>query len=119
MDIDMGGRTNRPGEELTKRRVSISDQIMGLDNPGFEHHRRISASSEHNSEQSRRKSILHHGGGGGGGGGGGSHCDSAENIPQYKFDLENGRVNGNRKKSAYSLSSSIRDKIEYSEELER
>lgn len=109
MDIDMAGRTNRPGEELTKRRVSISEQIMGLDNPGFEHHRRISASSEHNSDQGRRKSILHHG----------SHCDSAENIPQYKFDLENGRVNGNRKKSAYSLSSSIRDKIEYSEELER
>jgi len=110
MEIDMGGRTNRPSEELAKRRVSISDQIMGLDNPAFEHHRRISASSEHNSDQGRRKSILHHGG---------SHCDSAENIPQYKFDLENGRINGNRKKSAYSLSSSIRDKIEYSEELER
>jgi hypothetical protein len=110
MEIDMGGRTNKPGEELAKRRVSISDQVMGFDNPAFEHHRRISASSEHNSDQGRRKSILHHGG---------SHCDSAENIPQYKVDLENGRINGNRKKSAYSLSSSIRDKIEYSEELER
>ncbi|KAL6432156.1 hypothetical protein ACFW04_006690 [Cataglyphis niger] len=96
---------------MAKRRVSISDQVLGLDNPAFEHHRRISASSEHNSDQGRRKSILHHGG---------SHCDSVENInPQYKFDLENGRINGNRKKSAYSLSSSIRDKIEYSEELER
>ncbi|XP_011643733.1 uncharacterized protein LOC105431319 [Pogonomyrmex barbatus] len=110
MDIEMGGRMNKPSEELAKRRVSISDQVMGLDNPAFEHHRRISASSEHNSDQGRRKSILHHGG---------SHCGSVENIPQYKFDLENGRINGNRKKSAYSLSSSIRDKIEYSEELER
>ncbi|XP_011878009.1 PREDICTED: mitochondrial sodium/hydrogen exchanger 9B2 isoform X1 [Vollenhovia emeryi] len=106
METEMGGRANKPSEELAKRRVSISDQVMGLDNPAFEHHRRISASSEHNSDQGRRKSILHHGG-------------SAENIPQYKFDLENGRINGNRKKSAYSLSSSIRDKIEYSEELER
>ncbi|XP_077261569.1 na[+]/H[+] hydrogen antiporter 1 isoform X1 [Temnothorax americanus] len=108
MDIEMGSsRTNKPiSEELAKRRVSISDQVMGIDNPAFEHNRRISASSEHNSDQGRRKSILHHGG-------------SAENIPQYKFDLENGRINGNRKKSAYSLSSSIRDKIEYSEELER
>lgn len=109
----MAGRSNRPSEDLAKRRVSISDQIMGLDNPGFEHHRRISASSEHSSDQGKRKSILHppHGGA--------SRCDSAENIPQYRFDLENGRINGNRKKSAYSLSSSIRDKIEYSEELER
>lgn len=107
----MSGRTNKPSEEMAKRRVSISDQVLGLDNPAFEHHRRISASSEHNSDQGRRKSILHHGV---------SHCDSVENInPQYKFDLENGRINGNRKKSAYSLSSSIRDKIEYSEELER
>ncbi|XP_070163955.1 sodium/hydrogen exchanger 9B2 isoform X1 [Polyergus mexicanus] len=111
MEIDMSGRTNKPSEEMAKRRVSISDQVLGLDNPAFEHHRRISASSEHNSDQGRRKSILHHGS---------SHCDSVENInPQYKFDLENGRINGNRKKSAYSLSSSIRDKIEYSEELER
>lgn len=110
MEIDMSGRTNKPNEELAKRRVSISDQVLGLDNPAFEHNRRISASSEHNSDQGRRKSILHHGS---------SHCESAENIPQYKFDLENGRINGNRKKSAYSLSSSIRDKIEYSEELER
>ncbi|EFN71977.1 Mitochondrial sodium/hydrogen exchanger NHA2 [Camponotus floridanus] len=110
MEIDMSGRMNKPNEELAKRRVSISDQVMGLDNPVFEHNRRISASSEHNSDQGRRKSILHHGS---------SHCESAENIPQYKFDLENGRINGNRKKSAYSLSSSIRDKIEYSEELER
>lgn len=102
----MGGRTNKPSEEIGKRRVSISEQVMGHDNPAFEHHRRISASSEHNSDQGRRKSILHHGG-------------SVENIPQHKFDLENGRINGNRKKSAYSLSSSIRDKIEYSEELER
>ncbi|CAL1673463.1 unnamed protein product [Lasius platythorax] len=112
MEIDMSGRMNKPSEELAKRRVSISDQVLGLDNPAFEHHRRISASSEHNSDQGRRKSILHHSG---------SHCD--ENIPentlQHKFDLENGRINGNRKKSAYSLSSSIRDKIEYSEELER
>lgn len=106
----MSGRTNKPSEELAKRRVSISDQVIGLDNLAFEHHRRISAGSEHNSDQGRRKSILHHGG---------SHCDSVENIPQYKFDLENGRINGNRKKSAYSLSSSIRDKIEYSEELKR
>ncbi|XP_018050525.1 PREDICTED: mitochondrial sodium/hydrogen exchanger 9B2 [Atta colombica] len=110
MDIEMSGRTNKPSEELAKRRVSISDQVIGLDNLAFEHHRRISAGSEHNSDQGRRKSILHHGG---------SHCDSVENIPQYKFDLENGRINGNRKKSAYSLSSSIRDKIEYSEELKR
>ncbi|XP_012056551.1 PREDICTED: mitochondrial sodium/hydrogen exchanger 9B2 [Atta cephalotes] len=110
MDIEMSGRTNKPNEELAKRRVSISDQVIGLDNLAFEHHRRISAGSEHNSDQGRRKSILHHGG---------SHCDSVENIPQYKFDLENGRINGNRKKSAYSLSSSIRDKIEYSEELKR
>lgn len=106
----MGSKANKPSEELAKRRVSISDQVMGFDNPTFEHHRRISASSEHNSDQGRRKSILHHGG---------SHCDSAENIPQYKLDLENGRINSSRKKSAYSLSSSIRDKIEYSEELER
>ncbi|XP_018392780.1 PREDICTED: mitochondrial sodium/hydrogen exchanger 9B2 [Cyphomyrmex costatus] len=110
MDIEMGGRTtSKPSEELAKRRVSISDQVIGIDNPAFEHHRRISASSEHNSDQGRRKSILHHG----------SHCESMENIPQYKLDLENGRINGNRKKSAYSLSSSIRDKIEYSEELKR
>lgn len=108
----MSGRMNKPSEELAKRRVSISDQVLGLDNPAFEHHRRISASSEHNSDQGRRKSILHHSG---------SHCDEniPENILQHKFDLENGRINGNRKKSAYSLSSSIRDKIEYSEELER
>ncbi|XP_020285013.1 mitochondrial sodium/hydrogen exchanger 9B2 isoform X2 [Pseudomyrmex gracilis] len=109
MEIDMSGRTSssKPSEELAKRRVSISDQVVGHDNPAFEHHRRISASSEHNSDQGRRKSILH-------------HCGSVENIPQFKFDLENGRINnGNRKKSAYSLSSSIRDKIEYSEELER
>ncbi|KAK2587218.1 hypothetical protein KPH14_002958 [Odynerus spinipes] len=103
--MEIEGRTVRPCEELAKRRVSISEQVFGVDNPAFEHHRRISASSEHNSDQGRRKSILHH--------------DSAEHIPQHKFDLENGRVNGNRKKSAFSLSSSIRDKIEYSEELER
>ncbi|XP_029044926.1 sodium/hydrogen exchanger 9B2 isoform X1 [Osmia bicornis bicornis] len=105
MEIDMTGKTNRSNEELTKRRVSISDQILGLDNPGFDHHRRISASSEHNSDQGRGKSIMQHGG-------------STENI-QHKFDLENGRINGNRKKSTYSLTSSIRDKIQYSEELER
>ncbi|XP_043262930.1 uncharacterized protein LOC122403467, partial [Colletes gigas] len=110
MEIDMGGRTNKSTEELTKRRVSISDQILGTDNPTFDHHRRISASSEHNSDQGRGKSILAHGG---------SNHGSAENIPQHKFDLENGRINGNRKKSAYSLTSSIRDKIEFSEELER
>lgn len=103
--MEIEGRTTRPNEELAKRRVSISEQVFGVDNPTFEHHRRISASSEHNSDQGRRKSILHH--------------ESAEHIPQHKFDLENGRVNGNRKKSAFSLSSSIRDKIEYSEELER
>lgn len=111
MENDTGGRAGKPGgEDASKRRVSISDQVMGLDNPSFEHHRRISASSEHNSEQSRRKSILHHGG---------SHCGSVENIPQYKIDMENGRIGPSRKKSAFSLSSSIRDKIEYSEELER
>lgn len=103
--MEIENRTTRPCEELAKRRVSISDQVFGVDNPAFEHHRRISASSEHNSDQGRRKSILHH--------------ESSEHIPQHKFDLENGRVNGNRKKSAFSLSSSIRDKIEYSEELER
>lgn len=110
MDIDMSGKTNKSTEELAKRRVSISDQIHGMDNPSFDHHRRISASSEHNSDQGRGKSILQHGG---------SNYGSAENIPQHKFDLENGRINGNRKKSAHSLTSSIRDKIEYSEELER
>lgn len=110
MDTDMSGRTNRSSEELAKRRVSISDQILGMDNPTFDHHRRISASSEHNSDQGRGKSILQHGG---------SNYGSSENIPQHKFDLENGRINGSRKKSAYSLTSSIRDKIEYSEELER
>ncbi|XP_012275043.1 sodium/hydrogen exchanger 9B2 isoform X2 [Orussus abietinus] len=99
----------RPPEEPGKRRVSISDQVLGVDNPAFDHHRRISASSEPNSEPGRRKSILHHSNGG-----------SSENIPQHKFDFENGRVNGTtRKKSAMSLTSSIRDKIEYSEELER
>lgn len=111
MDMDMSGRTNRSSEELAKRRVSISDQILGMDNPTFDHHRRISASSEHNSDQGRGKSILQHGG---------SNYGSSENIPQHKFDLENGRINGgSRKKSAYSLTSSISDKIEYSEELER
>ncbi|KOX69648.1 hypothetical protein WN51_06534 [Melipona quadrifasciata] len=110
MEIDMSGKTNRSTEELAKRRVSISDQILGMDNPNFDHHRRISASSEHNSDHGRGKSILQHGSSNYGG--------SAENIPQHKFDLENGRING-RKKSAYSLTSSIRDKIEYSEELER
>ena len=109
MEIDMSGRTNKSTEELAKRRVSISDQILGMDNPSFDH-RRISASSEHNSDQGRGKSILAHGG---------SNYGSSENIPQHKFDLENGRINGNRKKSAFSLTSSIRDKIEYSEELER
>ncbi|KAL2738723.1 sodium/hydrogen exchanger 9B2 isoform X1, partial [Vespula squamosa] len=111
--MEMEGKSaTRPCEELTKRRVSISEQVFGVDNPAFEHHRRISSSSEHNSDQGRRKSILHHTG---------SNYDSVENIPQHnKFDLaENGRVNGNRKKSALSLTSSIRDKIEYSEELER
>ncbi|XP_033325284.1 na[+]/H[+] hydrogen antiporter 1 isoform X1 [Megalopta genalis] len=110
MEIDMSGRANKSTEELAKRRVSISDQILGVDNPTFDHHRRISASSEHNSDQGRGKSILAHGG---------SNYSSNENIPQHKFDLEHGRINGNRKKSAYSLTSSIRDKIEYSEELER
>lgn len=106
----MSGRTNKSSEELAKRRVSISDQILGVDNPTFDHHRRISASSDHNSDQGRGKSILAHGG---------SNFSSSENIPQHKFDLEHGKINGNRKKSAYSLTSSIRDKIEYSEELER
>ncbi|XP_076669502.1 na[+]/H[+] hydrogen antiporter 1 isoform X2 [Andrena cerasifolii] len=109
MEIDMSGRANKSTEELAKRRVSISDQILGMDNLSFDH-RRISASSEHNSDQGRGKSILAHGG---------SNYGSSENIPQHKFDLENGRINGNRKKSAFSLTSSIRDKIEYSEELER
>lgn len=110
MEIDTSNRTNRSTEELAKRRVSISDQILGMDNPNFDHHRRISASSEYNSDQGRGKSILQHGS---------SNYGSAENIPQHKFDLENGRINGNRKKSAHSLTSSIRDKLEYSEELER
>ncbi|XP_046737471.1 sodium/hydrogen exchanger 9B2 [Diprion similis] len=89
-------------EEPSKptRRVSISEQNLSFDNFGFEHHRKISACSEPNSE-GRRKSILH----------GGSHYGSSENI-------ENGRANG-RKKSALSLSSSIRSKIEYTEELKR
>nr|XP_012141815.1 PREDICTED: uncharacterized protein LOC105662603 [Megachile rotundata] len=104
MESEMVGKTNKSTEELTKRRVSISDQIMGMDNPSFDHHRRISASSEHNSD--RGKSIMQHGG-------------STENIPQHKFDLENGRINGTRKKSTYSLTSSIRDKIQYSDELKR
>ena len=110
METDTSNRTNRSTEELAKRRVSISDQILGMDNPNFDHHRRISASSEYNSDQGRGKSILQHGS---------SNYGSAENIPQHKFDLENGRINGNRKKSAHSLTSSIRDKLEYSEELER
>lgn len=96
---------------MSKRRVSISEQVFGLDNPAFEHNRRISASSEHNSDQGRRKSILHYGNSNGG---------SVENIQQYKFDVDTIRANGNnRKKSAMSLSSSMRDKIEYSEELKR
>ncbi|XP_011299039.1 sodium/hydrogen exchanger 9B1 isoform X1 [Fopius arisanus] len=96
----------RPHEDIRSRRVSISDQVVGIDNPVFDHHRRISATS-HESEPTRKKSILHH-----------SNGESVENIPQFKFDLENGRVNGqSRKKSAMSLSSSIRDKIEYSDEL--
>ena len=107
--VDLPPRA-RTADEIAKRRVSISDQVMGIDNPVFEHHRRISASSEHNSEPGRRKSILHYGN---------SNCGSVENIPQFKFEHENGRINGNRKKSAMSLSSSIRDKIEYSEELKR
>ncbi|XP_048509188.1 sodium/hydrogen exchanger 9B2 [Athalia rosae] len=93
----------KPMEETSKpiRRVSISEQTThGVDNPAFEHHRRISGCSEPASE-GRRKSILH----------AGSHHGSCENI-------ENGRANG-RKKSALSLSSSIRDKIEYTRELER
>ncbi|KAI4478437.1 hypothetical protein M0802_014542 [Mischocyttarus mexicanus] len=116
--MEMEGRTTtgaRQCEEISKRRVSISDQVYGVDNPGFEHNRRISSSSEHNSDQGRRKSILHHNTTG-------SNYDSVENLPQHnKLDLaENGRVNnGNRKKSAFSMTSSIRDKIEYSEELER
>ncbi|XP_043288686.1 sodium/hydrogen exchanger 9B2 [Venturia canescens] len=101
----------RSTEEMSRRRVSISEQVFGLDNPGFEHNRRISASSEHNSDQGRRKSILHYGHSNGG---------SVENIQQYKFEVDTIRANGNnRKKSAMSLSSSVRDKIEYSEELKR
>ncbi|XP_015610282.1 sodium/hydrogen exchanger 9B2 [Cephus cinctus] len=96
-------------EALKNRRVSISEQTLGIDNAAFEHNRKVSGASEHNSEHSRRKSILHHGG---------SNAGSAENIHQYKFELENGRINGNRKRSGLSLSSSIRDKIEYSEQLE-
>ncbi|XP_043494807.1 sodium/hydrogen exchanger 9B2-like [Polistes fuscatus] len=112
MEMESRTITRPPCEEISKRRVSISDQVFGVDNPAFEHHRRISSSSEHNSDQGRRKSILHHTG---------SHYDSVENLPQHnKLDLaENGRVNDNRKKSAFSMTSSIRDKIEYSEELER
>ncbi|KAK0163025.1 hypothetical protein PV327_006739 [Microctonus hyperodae] len=104
-------RVIRPADDMTRsRRVSISEQV-GIDNPVFEHHRRISACSEPNSDSARKKSILHHS----------SNCGSIENIPQHKFDLENGRINGNqnRKKSAMSLSSSIRDKIEYSDELKK
>lgn len=85
----------------TGRKVSISEQNLGIDNPAFENHRRISASSEHASD-GRRKSILHTG----------SHYGSSENI-------ENGRPNGRKKSAAVSLSSSIREKIEYAEELER
>lgn len=124
MDSAEGARAIKPTEELFKRRVSISDQVLGIDNPAFgDHnlggHRRISGSSEHNSE-GRRKSILHHptaivntGG----------NCSSAESVAAHqhinnKLELENGRANG-RKKSAFSLTSSIRDKIEYTDELER
>lgn len=103
---EVHGKNVRSFEDTTRsRRVSISDQVIGIDNPVFEHHRRISASSDHNSDCQKKKSILHHG--------------SNENI-QHKLDLDNGHTNSqNRKKSAMSLSSSIRDKIEYTEELKR
>lgn len=96
-------------EQLTTsnkhRRVSISDP--GLDNPGFEHQRRISVTSSQ--EPERKRSILHP-----------SRPGSVENL--HKFDMENGGKHPHslvRKKSAYSLSSSIRDKVEYTDELER
>ncbi|XP_034951609.1 sodium/hydrogen exchanger 9B2 [Chelonus insularis] len=104
--LETHGKIIRSPDDTKSRRVSISDQVIGIDNPVFEHHRQISVSSEHNPECIRKKSILHHG--------------SVENLQHNKLDLENGRANGqNRKKSQMSLSSSIRDKIEYTEELKR
>lgn len=92
-----GTDARETGITRPNRRVSISDQsIMGLDNPGFEHHRKVSGSSEIGTE-SRRKSCI---------------SVSAENI-------ENGCANGGRKKSSMSLSGSIREKIEYTDELKR
>ncbi|XP_003426703.2 sodium/hydrogen exchanger 9B2 [Nasonia vitripennis] len=84
----------------------------GLDNPGFEPtSRRISQTSfDTNPVIERKKSILHI-----------SRSASFENM--HKHDMENGRSHNfhmaARKKSAFSLSSSIRDKVEYTDELER
>ncbi|KAH0554196.1 sodium/hydrogen exchanger 9B2 isoform X2 [Cotesia glomerata] len=104
--MDNIGQNLRSFEDTTRsRRVSISDQVIGIDNPIFDHHRQISVSSDHNSDCQKKKSILHH--------------SSVENL-QHKLDLDNGHTNNQiRKKSAMSLSSSIRDKIEYTEELKR
>lgn len=100
------------------RRVSISDHSTGIDNPGFDH-RRISVDSAEPGGP-RRKSILHNG----------SHPGSSENIHKFS-DLEHHFNSGPpraslahhhvfaRNKSSHSLSSSIRCKVEYTEELER
>lgn len=99
-------KLNKVDEIITKpgiRRVSISEQNFGIDNPAFENqnHRKVSNCSESAISDGRKKSILHVDG----------HYGSAENI-------ENGRANG-RKRSALSLSSSMRDKIEYNANLDR
>ncbi|XP_023247130.1 sodium/hydrogen exchanger 9B2 [Copidosoma floridanum] len=125
------------------RRVSISEQLphQGLDNPAFEHHSSSTGSSNHHNnhhhhhypphhhhnhhhhgggttgaataDPARKKSILHQANSVPG-----SvenlHCSDAENNgkldPRHQFS---------RKKSALSLSSSIREKVEYTEELKR
>ncbi|KAF7990756.1 hypothetical protein HCN44_000561 [Aphidius gifuensis] len=103
------GRIIKNNDEICNkiRRVSISDQIIGIDNPTFEHNRAISPCSQHdNNEIVRKKSILHN-----------TINDCIDNQQQI-YNTENGRINGqNRKKSAMSLSSSIREKIEYTDQL--
>ncbi|XP_044011535.1 sodium/hydrogen exchanger 9B2 isoform X2 [Aphidius gifuensis] len=105
------GRIIKNNDEICNkiRRVSISDQIIGIDNPTFEHNRAISPCSQHdNNEIVRKKSILHN-----------TINDCIDNQQQI-YNTENGRINGqNRKKSAMSLSSSIREKIEYTDQLKR
>lgn len=103
------------------RKVSLSEQshMSGIDNPNYHGHNTSELSLQHDREPTltRKKSILRQNVSSSVPG----SVENLHNLHRLELQPENGKIHTPlyRRKSAFSLSSSIKEKIEYSEQLER